>query len=135
MHKGSGPDKTEGQPPGQGVDKSSPGDIDVGIFPCAGKRDGKGDRLLGADLRALPALDAFGCMGLHRVLIDRSHRAGLLADQAFIALLAHPALENTERRNKAEQGPQGAEIAAPEPRSQAIQGDDPPKIRSVMADM
>ena len=45
------------------------------VFAHPGKGGGKGDRLLRADLGALPALDAFRRAGRERVFPDRPHRA------------------------------------------------------------
>ena len=99
----------------------------LGIFSSHRKRSWKGDRLLRADLCALLALDAFRGTGFQRVFSNRPHGAGLLTDHALIAVLADPALKNPQGRDQAEQGAQGTEVAAPEPRGQAIEGDDSPK--------
>jgi hypothetical protein len=53
-------------------------------------------------------------MVLQVIFGNGSHGTGLLTDQTFIAILAHPALKDTQGRDKAKQSAQGTEIPAPE---------------------
>ena len=80
-----------------------------------------------ADVGAGPALSAFGANRRSRVFRNGSHGAVLLTLETVIAVLTDLPFEKAQRRDQAEQCPQGTEIAAPEPRHEAVEGDDASK--------
>ena len=81
---------------------------------------GKGNGLLGTDLGASPALDAFGQTGAFRVLLNGPHRAGSYTLEAFITFRAYLPLEKSQGRHQAQERPEGAEVTAPKTGNDSI---------------
>ena len=88
---------------------------------------GHADRLLRAQFGAGLALDAFGRGGALPLFPDRVHLAFEPAEGAFVARASDPAAEEGDAGDEAQQRPQRAEAAAPEPAGEEPAGKDGPQ--------
>jgi hypothetical protein len=111
-----GPQTEAHRHPAEGSPDESPAvDIHAGMVDCRISRlEGEVNGVLRADLDTVEANDALRAVGLHAVHMDGSDRALAGAEIALVAGIAHPPAQGRPLPCPAEQGPQRADVPAPE---------------------